>query len=93
MVTNIHVIHAIAGARIQAHGENLRGEDDKQPRVALPPLSGAKTRVEAYLADVRYVERRSAFLDLPGRVREARAMADSGDERGWIPLDDGPVFQ
>ena len=45
------------------------------------------------LAESRYVERRIPFLDLPGRVRQAKAMTDAGDERGWTPVDDGPVFR
>ena len=76
----------------QEHGEAVRGEDE-QPWNAAPPLSGSGTRVEAYLAEARYVERRVPFLDLPGRVREAKAMADAGDERGWTPVDEGPVFR
>ena len=75
------------------HGEAVRGEDDEQPWNAAPPLSGAGTRVEACFAEARYVERRVPFLDLPGRVREAKAMADAGDERGWTPVDEGPVFR
>ena len=31
------------------------------------------------------------FVDLPGRVRQA--MADAGHERGWRPVDNGPVFR
>ena len=76
----------------QEHGEAVRGEDE-QPWNAAPPLSGSGTRVEACLAEARYVERRVPFLDLPGRVREAKAMADAGDERGWTPVDEGPVFR
>ena len=75
------------------HGEAVRGEDDEQPWNAAPPLSGAETRVEACFAEARYVERRVPFLDLPGRVRQAKAMADAGDERGWTPVDEGPVFR
>ena len=75
------------------HGEAVRGDDDEQPWNAAPPLSGAETRVEVCLAEARYVERRVPFLDLPGRVRQAKAMADAGDEHGWTPLDDGPVFR
>ena len=75
------------------HGEAVRGDDDEQPWDAAPPLSGAGTRVEACLAEARYVERRVPFADLPGRVRQAKAMADAGDERGWTPVDEGPVFR
>ena len=75
------------------HGEEVRGEDDEQPWNAAPPLSGAGTCVEVCLAEARYVERRIPFLDLPGRVRQAKAKADAGDERGWTPVDDGPVFR
>ena len=75
------------------HGEAVRGEDDEQPWDAAPPLSGAGARVEACLAEARYVERRVPFADLPGRVRQAKAMADAGDERGWTPVDEGPVFR
>ena len=75
------------------HGEAVRGVDDEQPWDAAPPLSGAGTRVEACLAEARYVERRVPFADLPGRVRQAKAMADTGDERGWTPVDEGPVFR
>ena len=75
------------------HGEAVRGEDDEQPWDAAPPLAGSGTRVEACLAEARYVERRVPFLDLPGRVRQAKAMADAGDERGWTPVDDGPVLR
>ena len=75
------------------HGEAVRGEDDEQPWNAAPPLSGAEARVEVCLAEARYVERRVPFLDLPRRVRQAKAMADAGDERGWTPVDDGPVFR
>ena len=75
------------------HGEAVRGDDDEQPWNAAPPLSGAGTRVEACLAEARYVERRVPFLDLPGRVRQAKAMAEAGDERGWTPVDDSPVFR
>ena len=75
------------------HGEAVRGEDDEQPWDAAPPLSAAGTRVEACFAEARYVERRVPFLDLPGRVRQAKAMADAGDERGWTPVDEGPVLR
>jgi len=75
------------------HGEAVRGEDDEQAWDAAPPLSGRETRIEACLAEARYVERRVPFLDLPGRVRQAKAMADAGDERGWTPVDEGPVFR
>ena len=75
------------------HGEAVRGEDDEQPWDAAPPLSGAGTPVEACFAEARYVERRVPFLDLPGRVRQAKAMADAGDERGWTPVDEGPVLR
>ncbi len=75
------------------HGEAVRGEDDEQPWNAAPPLCDSKTGVEACLAEARYVERRVPFLDLPGRVRQAKAMADAGDERGWTPVDEGPVFR
>ena len=75
------------------HGREVRGEDDEQPWNAAPALSGASGRVEVCLAEARYVERRIPFLDLPGRVRQAKAMTDAGDERGWTPVDDGPVFR
>ena len=41
------------------------------------------------LAEARYVERRVPFLDLPGRVRQVKAMVDAGDERGWASVDVG----
>ena len=75
------------------HGKAVRGDDDEQPWDAAPPLSGDGTRVEACLVEARYVERRVPFLDLPGRVRHAKAMADTGDERGWTPVDEGPVLR
>ena len=75
------------------HGEAVRGDDDEEPWNAAPALSGCGTRVEACFAEARYVERRVPFLDLPGRVRQAKAMADAGDERGWTPVDEGPVFR
>ena len=75
------------------HGEAVRGEDDEQPWNAAPALSGDGTRVEACLAEARYVERRVPFLDLPGRVRQAKARTQAGDERGWTPVDEGPVFR
>ena len=75
------------------HGEAVRGEDDEQPWNAAPPLSGSETCVEACLAEARYVERRVPFGDLPGRVREAKARTQAGDERGWTPVDEGPVFR
>ena len=75
------------------HGDAIRGEDDEQAWNAAKPLSGAETRVEVCLAEARYVERRVPFADLPGRVRLAKAMADAGDERGWTPVDEGPVFR
>ena len=75
------------------HGEAVRGDDDEQPWDAAPPLSGAGTCVEAGLVEARYVERRVPFLDLPGRVRQAKSMADAGDERSWTPVDEGPVFR
>ena len=75
------------------HGEAVRGEDDEQPWNAAPPLSGAEARVEVCLAEARYVERRVPFLDLPGRVRQAKAMANADDDRGWTPVDDGPIFR
>ena len=71
----------------------MRGEEDEQPWNAAPPLSGTEARVEVCLAEARYVERRIPFLDLPGRVRQAKTMADAGDELGWTPVDDGPVFR
>ena len=75
------------------HGEAVRGDDDEQPWDAAPPLSGSGTCVEVCLAEARYVERRVPHLDLPGRVRHAKAMADAGDERGWTPVDEGPVLR
>lgn len=73
------------------HGKAVRGEDDEQPWNAAPPLSRAtETRVDVRLAEARYIERRIPFLDLPARVRQAKAMVDAGDERGWTPVDDGP---
>ena len=75
------------------HGEAVRGGDDEQPWDAAKPLSGSGTRVEACFAEARYVERQVPFLDLPGRVRQATAMADAGDERGWTPVDEGPVLR
>ena len=75
------------------HGREVRGEDEVQPWNAAPALSGASGRVEVCLAEARYVERRIPFLDLPGRVRQAKAMTDAGDERGWTPVDDRPVFR
>ena len=75
------------------HGEAVRGEDDEQPWNAAPPLSGAEARVEVCLAEARYVERRVPFLDLPGRVRQAKAMANADDDRGWTPVDGGPIFR
>ena len=75
------------------HGDAVRGEDDEQPWDAAPALSATGIRVEACFAEARYVERRVPFLDLPGRVRQAKAMADAGDERGWTPVDEGPVFR
>ena len=76
------------------HGDAIRGEDDEQPWNAAKPLSGAETRVEVCLAEARYVERRLTwFVDLPGSVRRAKAAADAGDESGWTPVADGPVFR
>ena len=53
----------------------------------------AGTRVEACFAEARYVERRVPFLDLPRRVRHAKARTQAGDERGWTPVDEGPVLR
>ena len=75
------------------HGCAIRGEDDEQPWNAAAPLSGAETRIEACLIEARYVERRVPFVDLPGKVRQAKAGADAGDESGWTPVSDGPVFR
>ena len=75
------------------HGSAIRGEDDEQPWNAAPPLAGTEAWVEVCLAEARYVERRVPFVDLPGRVRQSKAIADAGDERGWTPVDDGPVFR
>ena len=33
------------------------------------------------------------FVDLPGKVRQAKAAVDAGDESGWTPVVDGPVFR
>ena len=41
------------------------------------------------LAEARYVERRVPFLDLPGPVRQVKAMVDAGDERGWALVNVG----
>ena len=75
------------------HGDATRGEDDEQPWNAAAPLSGAETRVEVCLAEARYVERRAPFVDLPGSVHRAKAAVDAGDESGWTPVTDGPVFR
>ena len=75
------------------HGDAVSGENDDQPWNAAPPLSGAETRVEVCLAEARYVERRVPFLDMPGRVRRAKAMACAGDQRERTPVDDGPMFR
>ena len=45
------------------------------------------------LAAARYVERRVPFVDLPEKVRQAKAAVDAGDENGWTPVADGPVFR
>ena len=75
------------------HGCAIRGEDDEQPWNAAAPLTGAETRVEVCLAEARYVERRVPFVDLPGKVRQAKAAVDAGDESGWTPVADGPVLR
>ena len=75
------------------HGCAIRGEDDEQPWNAATPLSGAETRVEVCLAEARYVERRVPFVDLPGSVRRAKAAVDAGDESGWTPVAESPVFR
>ena len=76
------------------HGDAICGEDDEQPWNAAKPLSGAETRVEVCLAEARYVERRLTwFVDLPGSVRRSKAAVDAGDESGWTPVADGPVFR
>ena len=75
------------------HGNAIRGEDDEQPWNAAAPLSGAETRVAVCLAEARYVERRVPFVDLPEKVRQAKAAVDAGDESGWTPIADGPVFR
>ncbi|MDD9980402.1 MAG: hypothetical protein OXU81_03435, partial [Gammaproteobacteria bacterium] len=75
------------------HGCAIRGEDDEQPWNAATPLSGAETRVEVCLAEGRYVERRVPFVDLPAKVRQAKAAVDAGDESGWTPVADTPVFR
>ena len=75
------------------HGGAIRGEDDEQPWNAAKPLSGAETRVEVCLAEARYVERRVPFVDLPGSVRRAKATVDAGDESGWTPVAESPVFR
>ena len=110
-----HVVELAGGARIEARIRALVDEDRHGRR------PGAKARIgevfaqellrgetgesfesieyafrehgEACLAEARYVERRVPFLNLPGRVREAKAMADAGDERGWTPVDEGPVLR
>ena len=41
------------------------------------------------LAEAPYVERRVPFINLPGRLRQAKAKADAGDERGWASVDVG----
>ena len=74
---------------VPRHGEAVRGEDDEQPWNAAPTLSGAEACVEVCLAEARCVERRVPFLDLPGRVRQVKAMVDTGDERGWASVDLG----
>ena len=75
------------------HGSAVRGEDDEQPWNAATPLSGTETRLAVCLAEARYVERRVPFVDLPGKVRHAKAAVDAGDESGWTPVADGPVFR
>ena len=75
------------------HGDAIRGEDDEQPWNAATPLSGAEMRVELCLAEARYVERRLPFVDLPGSVHRAKAALDAGDDSGWTPVADGPVFR
>ena len=75
------------------HGNAIRGEDDEQPWNAATPLSGAETRVAVCLADARYVERRVPLVDLPDKVRQAKAAVDAGDESGWTPIANGPVFR
>ena len=75
------------------HGNAIRGEDDEQPWNAAAPLSGAETRIAVCLAEARYVERRVPFVDLPEKVRQAKAAVDAGDESGWTPIADGPLFR
>ena len=75
------------------HGSAVRGEDDEQPWNAATPLSGTETRLAVCLAEARYVERRVPFVDLPGKVRHAKGAVDAGDESGWTPVADGPVFR
>ena len=69
-----------------------RGGTGRGRRAAVERGTGAlrrRGRVEVCLAEARYVERRAPFLDLPGRVRQAKAMTDAGDERGCAPVDVG----
>jgi len=73
-------------------GEAVRG-DDEPPWDAASALSGTGACVEACLTEARYVERRVPFLDLSGRVRQAKARTQAGDERGWTPVDEGPVLR
>ena len=75
------------------HGSEIRGEDDEQPWNTAEPLSGRETRVEVCLAEARYVERRIPFLDLPARVRQAKAAANEGDHSGWMFVDESPVLR
>ena len=75
------------------HGREVRGEDGEQPWNSAKPLSGTETRVEVCLAEARYVERRVPFVDLPGKVRQAKAAVDAGDESEWTLVVEGPVFR
>ena len=33
------------------------------------------------------------FVDLRKKVRQAKAAVDAGDESGWTPVADGPMFR
>ena len=75
------------------HGYVIRGEEDEQPWNAAALLSGAETRIEVCFAETRYVERWVPFVDLPGKVCQAKAAVGAGDESGWTPGADDPVFR
>ena len=84
--------------RAQESGERSLGSPNRSRSILGSILSRAVTSARGALGTPespsrarKGARRRLPLLGLPGRVRQAKVLADAGDERAWAPVDKDPV--